>query len=592
MIQSNKAALPKNNYPKFFQSLRFFLPYRRRIILLIGLEILSAAFLLAGPYFSKFYIDKAFLNKNMAAFLKITIFGAAVFLVSSVATLTRDIIKKKSSSRIKINLAGKFIKHLFSLDLSFFQSHSIGENFYRISDIDTISHFIAEDIPALVADLFKLTAIFSISLFLDYRLAAAMVILSPFFFLQSFKIRKKLRSLYEELWKSQIKLSKRLQEGLSRILVIKAFSLERLQRYAYMRFLIENIRLSLKIFRWSTFKSLATNIFSRLAYGMIALYGGWLIIKGSLSLGTYTAAMLYIGQIGILLEGFASRFEYFMQKTVAVEKFLEIVETTPGIKDSVDAVVIPSLSRDIVFDSVTFGYSADRPVFRNLNLRIPLGKWVGIAGPSGCGKTTLLNLILRLYEPQAGRILIGGYDIRNIKMDSLREKVAIATQEPLLFDLSIRENIAYGLSFLSDEGLYQALEVVRAGGFVKTLAQGIHTNIGENAAILSQGYKQRIALARAIVRNPELLLLDEATSSIDSQSEEGIFRSLRRERAVKSTIVISHRLFSIADADRIFFLTGTGRVEEGTHRELMEKSNEYREFFQAQLQEQAGSLRV
>ena len=582
----------KNGYSKFFQRLRFFLPYHKRITLLILLEIFSATFLLAGPYFSKFYIDKAFLNKNMAAFLKITILGAAVFLTSSLAALARDIVKKKSSSRIKINLAGKFIKHLFSLDLNFFQSHSIGENFYRVSDIDTISRFIAEDIPELAADSFKLAAIFSISIFLDYRLAAVMVILSPLFFLQSLKIRKKLRSLYEELWKSQIKLSKRLQEGLSRILVIKSFGLERLQRYAYARLLIENIRLSLRVFRWTTFKSLTANIFSRMVYATIALYGGWLIIKGRLSLGTYTAAMLYIGQIGILLERFVSRFEYFMQKTVAVEKFLEILETAPSIKDSVDATVITSLGQDIVLDSVTFGYSADKPVFKNLSLRIPLGKWVGIVGPSGCGKTTLLNLILRLYEPQAGRILIGGYDIRNIKMDSLREKVAIATQEPLLFDFSIRENIAYGLSSLSDEGLYQALEVVRAGEFVKTLAQGIHTNIGENAAILSQGYKQRIALARAIVRKPELLLLDEATSSIDSQSEEEIFRSLRRERAVKSTIVISHRLFSIADADRIFFLTGSGRVEEGTHRELMEKSNEYREFFQAQLQEQAGSLRV
>ena len=582
--------IPQKNYLKLIQRLRFFAPYRKRIILLGILEIFSASFLLAGPYFSKLYIDKAFLNKNMHAFLKITGFGAVLFLLSILARVIRDITKKDTALKMNVSVSKKFIKQLFSLDLSFFQSHSVGENFYRISDVDTITRFITEDITSVATDLFRLGLIFIISVFVDYRLTAVMFILSPLFFLQSLKMRKKIRSLYEQVWKSQVKLSKRLQEGLSRILAIKAFGWERFQRHAYIRLLIENMRLGLRVFRWSIFKSLTASISSRLIYGIITIYGGWLIIKGRLSLGTYTAAVLYIGQLGGLLESFASRFEYFIQKAISLDKFFEVLEAQASIKDSPDAKDFPSLDTGIIFDSVTFGYNTDKQVFEGLNLHIPTRRWVAIVGPSGCGKTTLVNLILRLYEPQSGKILIGSQELRRIKIKSLRDKIAIATQEPLLFDFSLKENIGYGLRHLNEEDIHKALELVQAEEFVKGLKFGIDTNIGENAVILSQGYKQRIALARAIVREPELLLLDEATSSIDSQSEEKIFRSLSEVRVGKSTIVISHRLSSIADADRIFFLSGSAEIEEGTHEALIEKSNKYREFFHAQLQRELDSL--
>jgi len=210
---------------------------------------------------------------------------------------------------------------------------------------------------------------------------------------------------------------------------------------------------------------------------------------------------------------------------------------------------------------------------------------VAIVGASGSGKTTLINLILRLYQPCRGQILIDDKDLRLIALKSLREKIAIATQQPLLFDVSIQENISFGLKNISQYEIEEAAKIACVHDFIMQLPDGYDTMIGEDACRLSHGLKQRIALARAIARKPQLLILDEATSSVDSLTEENILSMLRQKRSGLSTIIISHRLFSIRNADRIFFLNPEGRFEEGNHQELFSKSVFYRDFFNNQIEE-------
>jgi len=567
--------------------LRLSVLYRKNIFILFFISFFSSAFLLFGPYLSKLFIDNSFLNKDLNAFIKFSVIGAAIFLFSTIFGIIENIVKNRINVKIKLKLAEKFIRKYYSLDLKAIQSKSSGENIYRIANIEMLSRFIVWDLPRILVDIVKLPIILGISFFVSVRVTVCLVVLSPLFLLRSFYIRRKLRPIHEEIWRSGAKMAKRIHESFSRILIIKAFGLEVYEARSYVRLLINYIRKSIESFRWSIASSVSSTFLSKAVYGGISLYGGWLIIKGKLSLGSYTAVMLYLTQLGNLLLSISNNLEYFIQESVTIDKFFEVIDYQPRIIDYPAARAVKRLDGKISFKNVYFGYEEGRPVIKGINLEIPAGLWVGIVGPSGCGKTTFVNLILRLYEIWNGEILLDNLDLRTITLDSLKDRIAIATQEPLLFDLSIKESIVYGLSRIAQEQIEEVAKTVQIDDFISGLPDGYDTLIGENACFLSQGCKQRIALARAVIRNPDILILDEAMSSMDSIIENKILEGLRTTRAGRSTIIISHRLSSIKDADRIYFFGPDGHIEYGTHRELMARNNLYIKFFQNQIETNA-----
>ncbi|MCM8796540.1 MAG: ABC transporter ATP-binding protein/permease, partial [Candidatus Omnitrophica bacterium] len=517
--------------------IRYFFPHCRYIILSTSLGFFASLFSLAGPYLSRFYIDTSFLNRDLTAFIRLSLVGIVIFLFSTLANFIADVIRNKTLLSIKLSLANAFIRRLYTLDLAFFHEKSVGENIYRISNIESIAHFISEEVPRLLVDSLRLVIVVVVALFINARLTVLLFILSPFLLLHSFYLRSKIKPIFLEIWRSNARLSKMLQESLSKMQIIKALNLETFERRFYIRLLIENIRLSVKGFRWFAANSLSSTFLSKAVYGILSLYGGWLIIRGELSLGSYTAVMLYISQAGGVLNLLSYRMEYFVQQGVSMEKFFEVIDSQPMIKDAAKSVRIESIKKEIFFQAVRFGYTTDKPVFNRLDLAIPAGKWLGIVGYSGCGKTTLVKLMLRLYEPQEGVILLDGIDLRTIKIESLRKKISVATQEPFLFDLSVKENICLGLPYVSEREFNETVAFVRLEELLRHLPQGADSSLGENAVFLSQGYKQRIALARAVIRKPDVLILDEATSSIDSAAETDILKALKAARNGFTTIV-------------------------------------------------------
>ncbi|MCX5699018.1 MAG: ABC transporter ATP-binding protein [Candidatus Omnitrophica bacterium] len=549
---------------------------------MVLLKLVSNGFLLASPFLSKLYMDDAFLARNLGKFLRISVWGASIFILSALFLALEDILKNKTLIKLKLNFVNKFIRKFYSLELEFFQSKSVGENAYRLADIDAQADFVVEQCPRLLVDLFKLVIILGISLWVNLPMTVFLLLLSPLFLIHSFYIQRKLNPIYKELWKSHAKLSKKIHEAFSRILIIKAFGLEPGQRHAYLRSLIKNIRLGIKSFRWSLLNSLNSSFLSKAVYGIVTIFGGWLIIKGRLTIGSYTAAMLYLMQLGGLLESLSYRFEYIAKESVALERFLEIMDRQPKIKDLPGVRSLGSLKGFIQFKNVTFGYQQKKLIFKGLNLDILPQAWIAIVGPSGCGKTTLINLILRLYEPNQGELFLDGIDLKMIRLNDLRKNIAIATQQPLLFDVSVRENISGGLKKITPEEVEGAARIACLDDYMKELPRGLDTLIGEDACLLSHGLKQRVALARAIARKPGLLILDEAMSSVDVFTEEKILLALRQKRRDLSTIIISHRLFTVKDAERIYFLKGDSLIEEGTHAELISKSQPYQDFFKNQ----------
>lgn len=563
------------------KNIKFLRFYKKQILALVLLILLSSGLSLIGPYLSKLFIDEAFINKNLGKFLNLSILGIVLFIFSALFKATADIVKNRIAVKLKLNLATKFIRKFYSLDMSFFESRSVGENAYRLYDIENISNFVIEQLPRFLSDILRLLIILGVSIWINARLAIFLLILSPLFFLHSLYLQKKLRHTYEEVWRHSALIYKKVHEAFSKILIIKLFNLESYQRHTYLRHWIKNMRWRIKSFRWTTISSLSSSFLSKAVYGAITLYGGWLIIKGRITLGSYTAAMLYLAQLGGLLESLSRNFEYFIQEKISLDKFLEMMDTQCGIITASEAKTLENIKGEIEFKNVWFGYDG-RPIIKGLSFKIPARSWVGIAGPSGSGKTTLINLILRLYDPREGAVCLDGLDLREINPTSLRGKISIATQQPYLFDVSIKENIGYGLRNTAQEKIIESAKIACVDDFIIRLPQGYDTLVGEDACCLSQGLKQRIAIARAILRNPRLLILDEATSSVDLLTEEKLFRSLRQKRRGLSTIIISHRLFSIREADRIYFLREDGKIEEGTHAQLLSESAAYRDFFHNQ----------
>lgn len=564
--------------------IKFILLYKRQVIILFFLGLFSSSLTLATPYLSRLFIDKAFIDRNIGKFFNLSVMGAGLFIFSLLAKIIEDIIKNRLAIKLNLGLANRFIKKFYSLDLNFLQSKSVGENIFRLSNLEGISNLILEQYPRFLVNIFKLPVILALSLWINARMTLFLLILSPLFIARNVYLQKKLKPIYEEIWRYSALIAKELYEAFSRILIIKAFGLEIYQRHTYVRSLIKNIRWRIKSFRWEIISSISSSFLSKTVYGAITLYGGWLIIKGKMSLGSYTAVMLYLNQLGGLFESLSQSFGYFAQEGISLNKFFEVMDARPGIKAAHGAKVLQNLKGEIQFRGVWFGYNG-KPIIKGLNFSIPLGFRIGVAGPSGCGKTTLINLILRLYDPEKGEIYLDGSNLKEISLVSLRKKTAIAIQQPFLFDVSIRNNISYGLRNVPQEEIIEAAKIACVHNFIEQLPEGYDTLIGEDAYRLSQGLKQRVAIARAILRKPELLILDEATSSVDSRTEEKIFKALRERMQSLSTIIISHRLFSIKDTERIYFLREDGKLEEGIHSQLLTESTAYRDFFHNQNQQ-------
>ena len=364
--------------------------------------------------------------------------------------------------------------------------------------------------------------------------------------------------------------------------IIKAFGLELVQRRAYMRALIRNLRWKIENFRWLQVDSLLSSFLSKFIYGAITLFGGWLIIRGEMSLGSYTAVMIYLTQLGALFHSAASAWGYCVEESVSFEKFSDIMDASPAISDNPPVAAPCRLTGAIQFKGVSFGYQKDRPVLQKLSFIISSHLTTGITGLSGCGKSTILNLLLRLYEPWDGVILFDGVELDTIRIASLRQRISIASQQPFLFDDTVRRNISYGLKDASDQDIERAARISCIHDEIIALPQGYDTVIGEDACRLSHGQKQRLTIARAVIRDPDILILDEATASVDSMTEEKIFNELRAWRKGKAMIVVSHRQFVLKQADTVIFLAPASKVFQGSYEELMRNNNQYRAILHSQ----------
>jgi ABC-type bacteriocin/lantibiotic exporter with double-glycine peptidase domain len=585
MIKKLNLRTLRKRYRDFLRFTTFLLPYWKSKLVVIALSVLLVPLGLVMPYLTKLIIDKAYANRDMVLFIRLVIFGAVVFIITAIIQGLSGYLEEKLRLKVNFDINSKTFQHIQKFSLGFFRDKTTGEHIYKINfDLQRITHMVTDTLPKFILLFPRFLLILTVVFYLNWRLASLCLILSPILYLEPYYFLSKRRDIFQRQIESSQSIFVRLQEVFSHMHLVKAFGKESFEIREFLIRLLKRIELSLKEIKLQVYSGFTGNSLRKLVLGIVSVYGGYQIIKGQISLGSLTAIMIYLTQLIGLQNSIGNFFQQLAFDFVSCDRVLEILDRQPDITDRPNAISISLFDADVIFDNVTFGYKHNSPVIKDLSFSIKSGAMIGLVGHSGCGKTTILNLILRLYEPQKGRILLSNYDIKDIKLDSLKSQIGIALQEPFLWNDTIENNIKYGKEDASFSQIIEVAHISTVDDFVNMLPNGYKTHIGENAALISQGQKQRIAIARALIKNPAIIILDEAMSSLDSESEEKIIDNLKMKFSSSTIIVVSHRLSTVRKMDLLYFLESSNKMEIGSHEQLLERNPKYRELFASQIE--------
>jgi ABC-type multidrug transport system fused ATPase/permease subunit len=571
----------------------FLTPYWKTLVVSAVLLVGRAGLELVPPLFQRAIVDEVITARNLAR-LGLFIGGlVGVYAVQQLVNSGDMFIRHALGERFLLDLRVRLYAWLQRLSLSFYETTSTGELMSRVTnDVNALENFVTHGSALAAIDLIRLVGGAIILFFLDARLALLVLLPVPILAVGLRYFNTRIRPIYRRVRARLGDLNAQLQDNLSGIRVIQAFVQEEreLERFAvesenYYQARVEGIRY------WATFFP-AMRFVASLGTAIVLGVGGVMAVNGELTLGTLVAFLSYITSFYEPINRLTEIDNVFQEAIAAGERIFELLDETSDIQDAPDAVALPAIEGEVVFDDVHFRYGDDgapasrkRPeVLHDVNFRMAPGEVVALVGPSGAGKTSIANLLCRFYDPNHGRVLVDGHDLRHVQLASLRRQVAVVLQDTFLFNSTVRENLLYGKPDASEEELIAAAKAAYAHEFIVALPDGYDTEIGERGVRLSGGQKQRLALARAILADPRILILDEATSSVDAEAEYLIQQALDAVLEGRTALVIAHRLSTVRDADKIIALEEGRIVEVGDHRELMERGGLYSQLYQRQLE--------
>jgi ABC-type bacteriocin/lantibiotic exporter with double-glycine peptidase domain len=554
---------------------KFIAPYRRKWFSVLILSGITAILSLANPYLSKLAVDNGINKHNTKSFLFVILLGGAVFLCTKLLEGLKDFFERYLKTKVNFDLNRRLFRHIQNLSLHWFRERATGEHLYKIDyDINIITDFITSVLPQAFFIFPKLLFSIAVIFYLDWEMAFFSLCLIPFLYLPPYYFSKRIEKICEDLVNNSEGIFKRLEETFSHIQLVKTFGREIASTMGYLRMLITNIRIKLKNIRLEILSSFVSELASKIIIGLIILYGGYKVIRGNLSLGTLTAIMVYLYQLMGLQYQFTSFFQTIVIGLVSCKRISEVLDEKPQVIEAIGAKGLVFEKAGVAFNNVSFGYTAERYILKNISFQINGGSHIAISGPSGCGKTTLLNLLARLYDPWEGQILIDGYDIKGLTFSSLKGQIGFSLQEPFLWNDTIENNIRYGKESASPEEIVRVAQITGIDEIAKHLAKRYATVIGENACKLSEGQKQKIAIARALIKRPKILILDEAMSSMDSASEERIISNIKNTQESLTLITVSHRLSTIMAAELVYYLAAPEMIVDKA-RNLFEYNKEF-----------------
>jgi len=563
---------------------RLLSPYWKTIIISALLLVGRAGLELVPPLFQREIIDEIITARNLKYLGLMITALIGVYALNQLVQIGDNYVRHALGEKFIFDLRVRLYAYLQKMSLSFFERTSTGELMSRVTnDLSALENFVTHGSALTAVDFLRLIGGTIILFVLDWRLAALVMIPVPILALAFRHYNTKIRPVYRRVRARLGDINAKLQDNLSGIRVIQAFAREDIE---YQRFSKESeryYRARVKGIRyWSIFFP-AIRFFGAMGTVIVLGVGSIMVVKDQMSLGTLVAFVAYIASIYDPINRLTEVDNIFQEAIAAGERIFELLDETMEVKDAPDAKELPVIQGEMVFDQVHFMYGSGDPVLHAISFTMAPGEVVALVGPSGAGKTCIANLICRFYDPVKGHVSVDGYNLRSIKLTSLRSQVAVVLQDSFLFNNTVAENLHYGKPNATKDELISAARAANAHDFIMQLPEGYDTEIGERGVKLSGGQKQRLALARAILADPRILILDEATSSVDAEAEYLIQQALERVLKGRSALVIAHRLSTVRNADKIIVLDRGRIAEVGNHAELMQRGGLYSQLYQRQM---------
>lgn len=592
-IRGNRMSFEK---PKDFMGsgkrlLSRFAPYKIKLIIVILTSIVGVIFSVLSPKVLAMATDSLVETIKVGfvdfSYIKtIAVYLIILYAISSLFSFIQEYVMAGVSQNVVKNLRNEFSTKINSLPLRYFDNNTVGDILSRVTnDAETISSTLQRGVTQIISAVITVVGIIIIMLTISPILTLITLISLPLSLLAISVVMKKSQNFFKNQQNKLGQLNGHVEEMYSGHIILKAYGKE---DESVEKFKNINKELSTTVWKAQFFSGIMmpiNNLISNLGYVMISVVGAYMGIKGVISIGNIQAFLQYNKQFNQPISQLAQIMNQFQSAIAAAERIFEVFDELEELPESEDKKTIKNINGEVKFEHVKFGYKEDKMIIKDMNISLQEGQTVAIVGPTGAGKTTLVNLIMRFYEINSGKITMDGIDIQDIRKSSLRKQIGMVLQDTWLFSGSIRDNIAYGRADATEQEIIIAAKAAQAHHFIKTLPDGYNTILDEEGTNLSQGQKQLLTIARAFLSDPAILILDEATSSIDTRTEIQIQNAIEKLMYQRTSFVIAHRLSTIKNADLILVMDQGDVIESGNHEELLDKHGLYANLYNSQFSE-------
>ncbi|MBT3238038.1 MAG: ATP-binding cassette domain-containing protein [Rhodospirillaceae bacterium] len=558
-------------------------PYAGTIALAVFFMVIVAAATAASAWLMEPIIDEVFVAKDRDALVWVAGAVLATFVIKGIANYLQVTLISRVGLKIIADKQNQLYAHLSRMDLGFFHDNPTGTLISRFTvDIGMMRAVVSNALTSLGKDLFSLIFLVGLMFYQNWELAFISIFVFPLAILPIVRLGRRIRKVTVNTQIETGLFMTLLEQTFQGIRVVKSYGMEAYEQ-SRVGGLVETIfNLTFKAARIRAIVSPTMETLGGVAIAVVVIYGGHQVINDERTTGELFSFITALLLAYDPMKRLANLNVSIQEGLAGAARLFDLLDTEPSIQDAPDAKALENVRGKISFSNVRFSYGPDDPALHDITLEVPAGRRVALVGPSGAGKSTILNLIPRFYDINAGTVSIDDQDVRGLTMASLHTNAALVSQEITLFDDTVRANIAYGRAGATDEEIQDAARHAAADGFIRELAQGYDTQVGEQGVKLSGGQRQRLAIARAMLKNAPILLLDEATSALDTESERQVQTALNELMSGRTTLVIAHRLSTVVDADLIYVIEGGRITESGTHTDLLKKGGSYAKLYTLQ----------